>query len=81
MSLQPSLLNMGLGMGVLPGIIYDKFGPAVTSLVGLCASVGGYLLLWSTTLYIDFYQKSSALIGLYFMICGKFTSKKVYPKI
>jgi hypothetical protein len=69
---QPSLLNLGLGVGFLPGMIYDKFGPTVTSLVGLFVSVGSYMLLWSTTRFIDFYKSTGGLFAAYFMICGEF---------
>lgn len=71
MEIQPSLLNLGLGVGFLPGMIYDKFGPTVTSLVGLVVSVGSYMLLWSTTRFIDFYKTTGGLMAVYFMICGK----------
>ncbi|XP_022329349.2 uncharacterized protein LOC111128162 isoform X2 [Crassostrea virginica] len=70
MEIQPSLLNLGLGVGFLPGMIYDKFGPTVTSLVGLVVSVGSYMLLWSTIRFIDFYKTAGGLMAVYFMICG-----------
>lgn len=73
MEIQPSLLNLGLGVGFLPGMIYDKFGPTVTSLVGLVVSVGSYMLLWSTIRFIDFYKTAGGLMAVYFMICGKCT--------
>lgn len=68
--IQPSLLNLGLGVGFLPGMIYDRFGPTVTSLVGLFVSVGSYMLLWSTTRFIDFYKTAGGLVSVYFMFCG-----------
>ncbi|XP_061179401.1 uncharacterized protein LOC133187993 [Saccostrea echinata] len=70
MEIQPSLLNLGLGVGFLPGMLYDKYGPTVTSIAGLFVSVGSYMLLWSTTRYVDFYKTAGGLVGVYFMICG-----------
>lgn len=67
---QSSLLNLGLGVGFLPGILYDKCGPKWTSLAGLVISVGAYLLLWSTPKFPKFYGRNSWLMALYFFLCG-----------
>lgn len=67
-------------MGILLGIIFDKFGLVVIILLGFCVLVGGYLLLWSIIFYINFYKNISLLMGLYFMICGKYIYKKNYKK-
>ncbi|CAC5364085.1 unnamed protein product [Mytilus coruscus] len=68
--LQSSLLNLGLGAGFLPGLLYDKLGPTWTSGAGLVVSVSAYLLLWSTTKYAEFYGRNSWLMALYFFVCG-----------
>ncbi|XP_052804304.1 uncharacterized protein LOC128234235 [Mya arenaria] len=65
-----SMLNIGLGIGFLPGMFYDRFGPRLTSFVGLLVSVSAYLLLWSTTKAVRFYSKNSWLMAIYFLICG-----------
>ncbi|WAR06511.1 hypothetical protein MAR_021880 [Mya arenaria] len=64
-----SMLNIGLGIGFLPGMFYDRFGPRLTSFVGLLVSVSAYLLLWSTTKAVRFYSKNSWLMAIYFLIC------------
>ena len=68
-----SMLNIGLGVGFLPGMFYDRFGPQWASAIGLVVSVGAYMLLWSTTRpsLIHFYSKSSWLMSIYFFIAGK----------
>ena len=68
-----SMLNIGLGVGFLPGMFYDRFGPQWTSLVGLVVSVGAYMLLWSTTRsnLVAFYSKNSWLMAIYFFVAGK----------
>ena len=70
----PSMLNIGLGVGFLPGMIYDRFGPQWTSIAGLVVSVGAYMLLWSTTRpsLIHFYSKNSWLMAIYFFVAGKY---------
>ncbi|XP_076092634.1 uncharacterized protein LOC143064024 [Mytilus galloprovincialis] len=68
--LQSSLLNLGLGAGFLPGLLYDSLGPTWTSGAGLVVSVSAYLLLWSTTKYTAFYGRNSWLIAIYFFVCG-----------
>ncbi|XP_063423269.1 uncharacterized protein LOC134707452 [Mytilus trossulus] len=68
--LQSSLLNLGLGIGFIPGVLYDKFGPFWTSAAGLIVSVGSYMLLWSTTKFVPFYKNNSWLMGIYFLLCG-----------
>ncbi|KAJ8307314.1 hypothetical protein KUTeg_015398 [Tegillarca granosa] len=73
--LQSSLLNVGLGLGFLPGIFYDKFGPTWTSLAGLIVSVGSYLLLWSTTKSVSFYKGNSWLMAVYFFLCAWLNNK------
>jgi hypothetical protein len=70
--LQSSLLNLGLGIGFIPGILYDKFGPFWTSVAGLFVSVGSYMLLWSTTKYVPFYRSNSWLMSIYFLLCGMY---------
>jgi len=70
--LQSSLLNLGLGIGFIPGILYDKFGPFWTSAAGLCVSVGSYMLLWSTTKYVAFYRSNSWLMSIYFLLSGMY---------
>ncbi|KAL3836732.1 hypothetical protein ACJMK2_022151 [Sinanodonta woodiana] len=65
-----SMLNIGLGVGFLPGIVYDKFGPHWTSGAGLVVSVSAYVLLWSTTKFVPFYRSNSWLMAIYFFLCG-----------
>jgi len=66
-----SMLNVGLGVGFLPGMIYDKFGPTTSSVAGLIVSVPVYLLIWSTTLYPTFYSTKAWLMSIYFFLAGK----------
>ncbi|XP_033746391.1 uncharacterized protein LOC117331670 [Pecten maximus] len=68
--LQSSFLNVGLGIGFLPGMFYDRFGPQWCSAVGLVLSLSAYLLIWSTTRYIRFYSSHSWLMAIYFFLCG-----------
>ncbi|XP_069141996.1 uncharacterized protein [Argopecten irradians] len=68
--LQSSFLNIGLGIGFLPGMFYDRFGPQWCSVVGLVLSLTAYLLIWSTTKSISFYSSHSWLMALYFFLCG-----------
>ncbi|OWF36089.1 uncharacterized protein LOC110442132 [Mizuhopecten yessoensis] len=68
--LQSSFLNIGLGIGFLPGMFYDRFGPQWCSGAGLVLSLAAYLLLWSTTRSIAFYSSRSWLMAIYFFLCG-----------
>ncbi|KAH3704436.1 uncharacterized protein LOC127860954 [Dreissena polymorpha] len=68
--LMSSMLNMGLGIGFLPGMFFDRFGPQLTSFVGLLVSVSAYMLIWSTTRYVHFYSSNAWLMAIYFFICG-----------
>ncbi|KAL3836733.1 hypothetical protein ACJMK2_022152 [Sinanodonta woodiana] len=65
-----SMLNIGLGIGFLPGMLYDRFGPQWTSGAGLLVSVSAYILLWSTTKSVPFYSNNSWLMAIYFFFCG-----------
>ncbi|KAK3605951.1 hypothetical protein CHS0354_019628 [Potamilus streckersoni] len=67
-----SMLNIGLGIGFLPGMLYDRFGPQWTSGAGLLVSVSAYILLWSTstTKCVAFYRSNSWLMAIYFFFCG-----------
>lgn len=67
-----SMLNIGLGVGFLPGMFYDMFGPQWASALGLVVSVSAYMLIWSSTRYVSFYSNNSWLMAIYFFICGKF---------
>lgn len=68
--LMSSMLNLGLGVGFLPGMFYDKFGPQWASTVGLLISVTAYILIWSTSQTVLFYSQNSWLMSIYFFICG-----------
>ncbi|XP_060069140.1 uncharacterized protein LOC132549244 [Ylistrum balloti] len=68
--LQSSFLNIGLGIGFLPGMFYDRFGPQWCSGLGLVLSLTAYLLIWSTTRSITFYSSHSWLMAFYFFLCG-----------
>lgn len=68
--MQSSLLNLGLGVGFIPGMFYDRFGPTWTSVVGLVISLTGYMLLWSTTKLQAFYRPRSWLMGILFFLTG-----------
>ncbi|XP_060069139.1 uncharacterized protein LOC132549242 [Ylistrum balloti] len=68
--LQSSLLSVGLGVGFLPGMFYDRFGPQWCSGLGLVLSLAAYLLLWSTTRNISLYSSNSWLMAIYFFLCG-----------
>ena len=79
------MLNIGLGVGFLPGMFYDRFGPQWTSAIGLVVSVGAYMLLWSTTRsnVVPFYSKNSWLMAIFFFIAGnilKFFFSAIYSK-
>ena len=39
--------NLGLYSGILAGICFDAYGPAITMSIGAFLSLGGYLLLWA----------------------------------
>ncbi|ESP02784.1 hypothetical protein LOTGIDRAFT_230330 [Lottia gigantea] len=65
-----SCLNLGLGTGFLPGMIFDKFGPHLTSGIGLIISGGSYFLIWSTTKSVKFYEPRSGLMAFYFYLAG-----------
>ncbi|XP_033758694.1 uncharacterized protein LOC117341005 [Pecten maximus] len=68
--LQSSLLYVGQGCGFLPGMFFDRFGPAWSSAVGLALGVGSYLFLWSTSKAVLFYSLRSWLMGIYFFLAG-----------
>ncbi|KAK6182568.1 hypothetical protein SNE40_010222 [Patella caerulea] len=65
-----SALNLGLGTGFLPGMLYDRFGPFWTSGSGLLVSGIAYFLIWSTTKSVDFYKTRSGLVAVYFYFAG-----------
>ncbi|KAH3700824.1 hypothetical protein DPMN_075804 [Dreissena polymorpha] len=65
-----SMLNVGLGVGFIPGMFYDRFGPALTSGVGIVLSVPIYLLIWSTVKFTEFYSSRAWLMSLYFLMAG-----------
>ncbi|XP_052254292.1 uncharacterized protein LOC127860325 isoform X2 [Dreissena polymorpha] len=64
------MLNVGLGVGFIPGMFYDRFGPALTSGVGIVLSVPIYLLIWSTVKFTEFYSSRAWLMSLYFLMAG-----------
>ena len=65
------MLNVGLGIGFVPGMFYDRFGPTFASGAGLLVSVPVILLIWSTTKYVRFYSNNAWLMSIYFLLCGK----------
>ena len=66
------MLNVGLGVGFLPGMFYDKFGPTLASGAGLVVCVPVFILIWSTTRYVDFYSNNAWLMSVYFLIVGEY---------
>ena len=66
------MVNVGLGVGFLPGMFYDRFGPTITSGAGLLISVPVFILLWSTTRYVAFYSSRAWLMSIYFLLMGKY---------
>lgn len=72
-----SMLNFGLGVGFLPGMIYDRLGPQWTSSIGLLVSVSAYMLIWSSTKSVKFYSGNSWLMAIYFFICGMVSFSKI----
>ena len=66
-----SMLNVGLGVGFLPGMFYDRFGPTLASGAGLIVCVPIFILIWSSTRSVDFYSNNSWLMAIYFLIVGK----------
>ncbi|OWF43688.1 hypothetical protein KP79_PYT24880 [Mizuhopecten yessoensis] len=69
--LQSSLLYLGQGFGIIPGMFFDRFGPAWTSAVGLVLAVSSYVFLWTTSGAVLFYSIRSWLMGIYFFVAGK----------
>ena len=65
-----SMLNVGLGVGFLPGMFYDRFGPTLTSGAGLIVSVPILILIWSTTRHVNFYSNHAWLMSIYFLLMG-----------
>jgi hypothetical protein len=74
------MLNVGLGIGFVPGIFYDRFGPTLTSGAGLIVSVPVYLLIWSTVKYTEFYSKRIWLMAIYFFLAGQYSDELSYIK-
>ena len=66
-----SMLNVGLGVGFLPGMFYDRFGPTLASGAGLIVCVPIFILIWSSTRSVDFYSNNPWLMAIYFLIVGK----------
>ena len=66
------MMNIGLGLGFIPGMFFDRFGPRLTSVVGLAVCTWSYLLVWSTTYSVDFYKDKSWLMSIYFLLTGKY---------
>lgn len=66
------MMNIGLGVGFVPGMFYDRFGPTLTSGAGLIVSVPAYLLIWSSVKYTSFYSKRAWLMSIYFLLAGKY---------
>ena len=64
------MMNIGLGLGFLPGMFFDRFGPRLTSAAGLIISTGSYLLVWSTTFTFNFYSDKSWLMSIFFLFTG-----------
>lgn len=65
------MLNVGLGIGFVPGIFYDKFGPTLTSAAGLVISVPVYIVIWTTVKNTSFYSKNIWLMAIYFLLAGE----------
>ncbi|XP_064598559.1 uncharacterized protein LOC135464913 [Liolophura sinensis] len=65
-----SMVNLGLGVGLPAGMVFDKFGPILTSIVGLLSTSAGYLLIWSSFKNPTFYSTRNPLMALYFFIIG-----------
>ncbi|XP_064642473.1 uncharacterized protein LOC135496849 isoform X2 [Lineus longissimus] len=56
---------------VLPaGIIYDKFGPLCTNIIGFVLSTIGYGLVYSAVLQPDYYSTRSSLFSFYFFLAN-----------
>ena len=66
-----SIVNFGASFAVPAGILCENYGARVTSLVSLIIATLGYLLLYSTTLMIDFYKTRAWLQYIYFFLGGK----------
>lgn len=65
-----SMGNFGISMGFPAGILSERFGARVTSVVATIVSTLGFLLLWSTTLSKDFYHDHAWLQYIYFFVAG-----------
>ena len=66
-----SMGNLGISLGGFPaGMMIERVGSRVTSLVSLTVSTLGFLLLWSTTLQVKFYKDHAWLQYIFFFVSG-----------
>ncbi|XP_063396248.1 uncharacterized protein LOC134680896 [Mytilus trossulus] len=75
--LMGSLSNFGVTFAFPAGILCERFGPRWTSFVAIVFSGTGAIMLWSTTLSIEFYEERPALQYLYYFLTG-FGSAYIY---
>ena len=70
-ALTATLANLGLSMAMPAGMMYEKVGLHVTSLMGLILNFTVYLLLWSACSQVTYYMEHKQLLYLYFFLVGK----------
>jgi hypothetical protein len=67
-----SLSNFGITFAFPAGMLCERYGPRLSSLVAMLIAGLGFLMLWSTTMSIDFYSERPGLQYLYFFLTGMF---------
>ena len=65
-----SMVNFGASFAIPAGLVCEHFGTRVASLATLILSTLGFMLLYSTTLMIDFYKTKAWLQYIYFFLSG-----------
>ncbi|XP_061188394.1 uncharacterized protein LOC133196538 [Saccostrea echinata] len=65
-----SMPNIGISFAFPAGIIIERYGPRLSTLLGAVFSSLGYALLYSTTLQQTFYRSKAWLQCVYFFIAG-----------
>ncbi|KAK3096824.1 hypothetical protein FSP39_003711 [Pinctada imbricata] len=68
--LQASLNGAGFGLAIIPGVIFDRFGPLWTSVLSILLSVTSWLLLWDASNRSSFYTNNSWLSAVFFFVSG-----------
>jgi len=62
--------NFGISFGFPAGILAEKFGTRVTSVLATLITTTGFVLLWSTRISVAFYADHGWLQYFYFFLAG-----------